>query len=83
MSEAVKWSGLHDDVSDVAHGKNDSLGSASRGMSFYVQGELRRRPGLTFLAAHGGIALGTFSSPVAGSWLILFKTNGELKSVAL
>lgn len=83
MSEATKWGGVRDDVSEVAYGDGEGLGSASRGMSFYVQGELRRRPGLTFLAAHGGTALGTFSSPVAGSWMLVFKTNGELKSVAL
>lgn len=81
MSEDSKWEGMRDDLSQVASG--GSLGSASRGLSFYVQGELRRRPGLTYLAAHGGTALGTFSSPVAGSWMLVFKTNGELESVAL
>lgn len=80
-SKEQKWDGIRDDRSAVSSG--ESLGSASRGVSFYVQGELRRRPGLTYLAAHGGNALGTFASPVAGSWLLVFKTNGELESVAL
>ncbi len=80
MAEPRTWDGIRDDLSETG---GSDLGSASRGVSFYVTGELRRRPGLSYLAAHGGTALGTFSSPVAGSWLLVFKANGDLESVAL
>lgn len=73
------WKGIRDDQTDVGGG---SLSDAT-GVSLAVDGELRRRPGLTYLAAHGGTALAHFRSPVTGSWLLVVKSSGAVESVAL
>ncbi len=73
------WDGIHDDSSDI---DSEALSDAV-GVSFFVEGELRRRPGLTYCAAHGGIALPHFRSPVTGSWLLVVKTTGVVEAVAL
>ena len=44
-----QWDGIRDDTSDVG---GDGF-SAATGVSFVVEGELRRRPGLTYLASYG------------------------------
>jgi len=81
MAENKQWDGIRDDTTDIDSGF--ALGNNSRGISLYVTGEIRRRPGLTYLSDHGGTAVGTFSSPVAGNFLVIFKASGELKSVPL
>jgi hypothetical protein len=74
-----QWDGIHDDSSDI---DSEALSTAV-GVSFFVEGELRRRPGLTYCSANGGIALPHFRSPVTGSWLLVVKSTGAVESVAL
>ncbi len=75
----MKWEGLDDGETAIgATGPNDATG-----VSFIVDGELRRRAGLTQLAAHGGIALGGFRSPLNGAWVLVVKSTGDIESVAL
>jgi hypothetical protein len=73
------WDGIHDDQTDI---DSDSLSEAV-GVSYFVEGELRRRPGLTYCAAHGGVALPHFRSPVTGAWLLVVKSTGAIESVQL
>lgn len=75
----TQWPGIRDDASDIS---SESLSEAI-GVSFYVDGELRRRPGLTYCASNGGLALAHFRSPVSGSWLLVVSSAGAIDSVAL
>lgn len=75
----ASWSGIRNDVTDAG---GDGLGDAL-GISFLVEGELRRRSGLTELTANGGIALGHFRTALNGAWLIVFKSNGDVTSVTI
>lgn len=73
------WDGIHDDQSDI---DSDGLSEAV-GVSFFIEGELRRRPGLTYCTANGGLALAHFRSPVTGSWLLVVKSTGAVEGIAL
>lgn len=75
----MKWSGIDNAQSAIG---GDAPADAT-GISFLVDGEARRRAGMTQLAAHGGIALGGFRSPLNGAWLLIVKTTGAVESVAL
>jgi len=74
-----RWLGIKDGDSVVG---GDGAFDAN-GVSFEVEGELRRRPGLLKLFALGGRALGTFRSAIAGTWVVLADANGTLKAVNL
>lgn len=76
-----EWPGIKDSVSDAVEA--DALGNASRGLSFSVDGELRRRPGLTYLGDQGAISAGNLTSPLAGSWLILVGSDGNIEALSL
>lgn len=73
------WTGIKD--SDTPIAGDDALDGV--GLSFLVEKELRRRPGLTKICAAGGRALGAFRSAVAGVWIIIADASGNLKSVNL
>lgn len=75
----MQWDGIRDDQTVI----DSKALSEAVGVSFLVEGELRRRPGLTYCAPHGGIALAHFRSPVSGSWLLVVKTTGDIESVAI
>ncbi len=74
-----KWLGIGNGSSDV--GGEEPLDAT--GVSYFVDGEIHRRPGLTQLAASGGVALGAFRSPLNGAWLLIVKANGDIVSVAI
>lgn len=74
-----KWLGIQD--SESAVGGNDAFDAV--GISFAVEKELRRRPGLLKLCAQGGRAIGAFRSAVAGVWIVIAKANGDLVAVNL
>lgn len=60
-----QWPGLREDQTNVG---GEGL-SAATGISYYVEGELRRRPGLTYLADYGFISMCGFRSVLTGSWV--------------
>lgn len=75
----MQWRGIEDGTTSVGgEGPTDATG-----ISFWVEGEARRRPGLTQLAAHGGIGLGAFRSPINGAWLLIVKSTGDIESVSV
>lgn len=74
-----RWDGIRDDQSDAGgSGLHDA-----NGVSFFVDGELRRRSGLTRLTATGGMVLGAFSTAQSDSWLMIVTTNGAVVAQAL
>lgn len=73
------WKGLRDDQTEVG---GDGLSDAT-GVSFAVEGELRRRTGLSYLAASGGKSLATFRSPVTGSWILAATAAGAVNGIKL
>lgn len=74
-----RWTGIQDSDSTIAG--DDALDAV--GVSFLVEKELRRRPGLLKLCALGGKAIGAFRSSVAGVWIVLADSSGNLKAVNL
>ena len=73
------WDGIKDSESVVSgDGTYDAVG-----ISFFVEKELRRRPGLAKLCAIGGRAIGAFRSSVAGVWIVIADSSGNLKAVNL
>lgn len=74
-----QWQGIKDSETDVA---GDGAINAI-GVSFLVEGELRRRPGLTKSFPVGGRAIGAFRSSVNGAWVVLSTNNGNLTAVNL
>jgi hypothetical protein len=74
-----EWEGIRDDTSDVG----GTGFSSATGISFTVEGELRRRAGLTYLASYGGNALAHFRSPITGAWLLVCRSNGDIESIDL
>ncbi len=74
-----QWPGMRADASEVG---GEGLSSAT-GVSFSIDGELRRRPGLTYLANIGGVALSAFRSPVTGAWLNVVESDGDVKAVKM
>lgn len=75
----MQWRGIEDGRTTVGgQGPTDATG-----ISFYVEGEARRRPGMTQLAAHGGIAMGAFRSAINGAWLLIAKSNGDIEAVSV
>jgi hypothetical protein len=75
----MQWRSIEDAVSTVGgQGPVDATG-----ISFYVEGEARRRPGMTQLTANGGIALGAFRSPLNGAWLLIAKASGAIEAVSV
>ena len=75
------WQGIRDSNTDAV--ESGGLGSASRGLSFAVEGELRRRAGLTYLTDQGAIVIGNLTSPLAGSFLILVGGDGNIEALSL
>ncbi len=73
------WLGIKDSESIVSG--EDAYDAV--GVSFLVEKELRRRPGLLKLCALGGRAIGAFRSSVAGVWIVLADSSGNLKAVNL
>ncbi len=74
-----QWIALRDDQSDVggaALTKADSV-------SFRVDGEVRRRSGLTKVATGGAIYMGHIRSLIGGSSIVLVQSDGTVDSVAL
>ncbi len=79
MSDGSKqWDGVRDDTSDVGDGL-----SVMQGVSFAVEGELRRRPGLTALAAYGGPLTLAFRTTASGAWAVIVTSGGAIESVQL
>lgn len=74
-----RWLGIKDGDSSV--GGQDAYDAC--GVSFLVERELRRRPGLTKLCAIGGRSIGAFRSSVAGTWIVIADSSGNLKAVSL
>jgi hypothetical protein len=74
-----QWQGIRDDVSQVG----SDAPSLVVGMSFYVDGELSRRPGLSYLYAADAIGMGTFKHPVTGAWLAIVGANGDMDAINL
>lgn len=74
-----RWRGVESHISDVG---GDHL-LAAQGASFHVEGELRRRAGLSELAAYTGVALGTFVSEISGGWLLFAESDGEVQAYRL
>jgi len=72
-----QWKGINAAASDVSG--DDAFDAV--GVSFLIEGEIRRRPGLTKLCAIGGRAIGSFRSALAGAWLVIAKTNGDIVAV--
>lgn len=72
-----RWRGIVDDESEVG---GDGLADA-RGLSFIIEGEVRRRPGFTWLASTGGHSLAAFRSPATDAWLMQTDTAGVISSI--
>lgn len=75
----MDWQGINDGVSSVGTG----VPVECYGVSFAVTGELGRRQGLTALAATGGVAIGTFRSPINGAWCLVVTAAGAIIAVNL
>lgn len=73
------WPGLDDGVSSVGTG----VPVEAVGVSFSVNGELGRRQGVTKLSTRGGIAIGSFRSPVNGAWAVAISDSGAIRSINL
>ena len=50
--------------------------------SFYVRGELRRRPGMVGFTNQSGIALANFQNPMTGEFAIFATATGTVEAVA-
>ena len=74
-----KWIGVQDHISDVG---GEALKTAES-VSFRINGELRRRQGLTRVDTEGGIHIGHIRSPVAGSSLVVVQSDGTVEGLAL
>lgn len=65
-------------------GQSDVGGEHARlaiGVSYHVEGELRRRSGLTKFCDIGGTAIGTFTDTRGVTWLIVVESDGEIRAV--
>ena len=61
-----RWRGQRGDVPIVG---GEHLLTAQN-VSFDVQGQLSRRPGLTYLNGSGGDSLASFTAQLSGTWVI-------------
>lgn len=74
-----EWQGIRDDQTTVG---GDAFTDA-RGVGYAIDGELQRRPGLTYLSAVGGTSLGSFRSPTTNAWATLTEADGDVQAVAI
>ena len=74
-----RWTGIKDSGSIV--GGDDAKDAV--GLSFLVEGELRRRAGLTRICLAGDWSMGAFRSPIDGVWLVFGANNSTVKAVNL
>lgn len=75
------WQGIRDSQSDAV--ESGGLGNASRGLSFSVDGEVRRRTGLTYLEDQGALSMASLITPLAGAWLIAVGSDGNIEAISL
>ncbi len=73
-----RWDGIRNDLSSVG----DGIETGS-GISFSIEGEIRRRPGLTWLADFGGQLVQSFRSPITGAFAVIVTSSGTIEAVAL
>ena len=65
-------------------GESDVGGSHARlaiGLSYHVNGELRRRPGLTKFTDYGGESIGVFTDTRGVTWYVLVESDGEIQAI--
>ena len=74
-----QWQGIHAGASDV----NSDDAFDANGVSFFIDSELRRRPGLLKLCAIAGRAIGAFRSSINGVFLVFADTSGNVKAINL
>lgn len=74
-----QWQGQRSDVPQVG----GSHFIDCRGVSFSVDGQLSRRPGLTYVASEGALLIGSIRSQATGSFLVLVQSTGNVEAVAL
>ena len=75
----MDWPGIRDDLAAT-----DARGALlAENVSFAVDGELRRRPGLGDRIAEAGILSSEFQHPTLGNYVVLLSSAGALKSVLL
>jgi hypothetical protein len=74
-----QWPGIRNDQTTIGgNGLSDA-----RGVSYAVEGELQRRPGLSWAASVGGTSLGAFRTPFGAAWALLTQTDGAVVSIDL
>lgn len=54
-----------------------------RGVSFAVDQQLTRRPGMTWLADDGGTLVGSLRTQAAGTFLLVVQTDGNVEALSL
>lgn len=75
----MDWPGIRDDISAL-----DPKGAlTAQNVSFAVDGELRRRPGLGDRIDEGGVLVSEFQHPTLGAYAVFFTAAGALRAVNL
>ena len=73
-----QWQGIRGDTADTA---SDGALFASN-TSFFIDGEMRRRPDLTAFAAQSGTTLANYYSGMTGNWAIFDTAAGTVEAIA-
>ena len=74
-----QWQGQRSDVPVVG---GDHLLTA-KNVTFHVDGQITRRPGMTFLSSDGAESAVSFGNAVTGTFLILVQSDGNVEAVEL
>jgi len=73
------WDGLRQDLADTGGDHFTDL----RGVSWLVEGELRRRPGMTYLTDTGGVALISYRALDGTAFVVVIDSGGSVEEVSL
>lgn len=73
-----QWQGQRSDVPIIG----EHLLTA-QGITFSTDGQIERRPGLTYLAADGAESISSFGNAITGSFLVAVQSTGNVEAVAL
>lgn len=72
-----EWSGIQLDTATTDPGTVFAVNQ-----SYYVTGELRRRPGMVGFTNVTGIAIANFQNPMTGKFAIFATSTGTVEAVA-
>ena len=73
------WEGLRQDLSDTGGDHFTDL----RGVSWEVEGQLQRRPGLTYLTDTGGVEMTSYRGPDDVAYVVIINSAGSVEEIAL